>query len=84
MDPIIEVDCPRELLLGLHFSREDFSRLLKRHTALMLFKEGRISSGMAARWLEIPRTQFILMAMEAGAELLEDSEDDFQRETSLL
>jgi predicted HTH domain antitoxin len=84
MNQTIQVDCPQELLLGLHLSREDFSRLLKQQTALMLFKEGRISSGMAARWLQMPRTRFLLLAMEVGAELLEDSEDDFRRETSLL
>ncbi len=39
---------------------------------------------LAARWLNIPRVTFLVNAMEAGAELLEDSEDDLNRELALL
>ena len=80
----IQIDCPPEILLGLHMNAEAFAQLAKKQMALSLFKEGRISSGMAARWLDIPRVVFLLQAMESGAELLDDSEDDLRRETSLL
>jgi hypothetical protein len=40
---------------------------------------------MAARWLGMPRAHFLLKAMgEGNAHLLEDTDDDFQRETALL
>jgi hypothetical protein len=48
-----------------------------------LFREGAISSGIAARWLGVPRAHFLMDAMRHGATLLEDSDDDFRRETSL-
>ncbi|MCP4698094.1 MAG: UPF0175 family protein [Gammaproteobacteria bacterium] len=80
----IQIDCPPELLLGLHMNAEVFAGLVKIRTALALFREGRISSGMAARWLNISRAAFLFKAMEAGVELLDDSEDDFRRETALL
>ena len=52
---------------------------------MALFREGKLSSGMAARWLGIPRAYFLLKAMkEGGASLLENNEDDFDREISLL
>jgi len=82
MNPAIQVDYPPELLLGLHLSKEGLARLLKQQTALALFRQGQISSGMAARWLDMPRARFLFLAMDAGAELLEDSEEDFQRETA--
>ena len=84
MEKQIQIDCPAEILLALHTTPEGFAEWVKSQTAVALFKEGKISSGMGARWLGIPRTTFLLNAMEAGAELLEDSADDFARETSLL
>lgn len=54
-------------------------------TAIALFREGKLSSGMAARWLNIPRIHFLMKAMQGGtATLLQDNEDDFAREISLL
>ncbi|MBU0656018.1 MAG: UPF0175 family protein [Gammaproteobacteria bacterium] len=80
----IEIDCPPELLIGLHLNAERFADYLKRQAAISLFKEGRVSSGTAASWLGVPRVMFLQMAWDAGAVLLEDSSDDLMRETSLL
>ena len=45
----------------------------------------RIEIGMAVRWLGMPRVHFLLKAKgEGNANLLEDNEDDFNREISLL
>ena len=84
MQNIIQIECPPELLIGLNMNSETFAELAKMQTAIALFKDGKISSGMAAQWLKIPRTHFLMKAMEHGAELLDDSQDDFNRETSLL
>jgi len=85
MRNIVQIECPSEILIGLHMDAEGFSDLMKRQTAIALFKEGKLSSGMAARWLGIPRVHFLLWAMQEGnATLLEDNEDDFARETTLL
>ncbi len=84
MQHTIQIECPAEMLLALHMNAETFAEMAKTNTAIFLFKEGKISSGMAARWLNISRIHFLFKAMEAGAELLEDSDDDFRRETSLL
>lgn len=85
MQNILEIDCPPEILLGLHLDADQFAGLIKEEAAFALFREGRLSSGMAASWLGIPRVHFLLKAMHsAGATLLENNEDDFLRETSLL
>ena len=84
MNRIIEIDCPPELLIGLHLNAERFADYLKQQAAISLFKEGRISSGMAATWLEIPRANSLHLAWDAGAVLMEDSGDDLMRETALL
>jgi len=85
MNNTIEIQCPEEILLGLHLDAQEFSALIAETAALRLFREGRLSSGMAARWLGMPRTHFLLKAMQEGqACLLENSDDDFNREIALL
>lgn len=84
MNNTVQIQCPTELLVSLQVNSEKFAEIIKLQTAIALFKQGKISSGMAARWLEMPRIIFLMQAMEAGAELLENSQDDFARETALL
>ena len=84
MNNTVQIQCPTELLVSLQVNSEKFAEIIKLQTAIALFKQGKISSGMAAKWLEMPRITFLMQAMEAGAELLENSQDDFARETALL
>jgi hypothetical protein len=85
MKHTIEIDCPPEILMGLHLDAKRFADLVKLQSAFALFKEGKLSSGMAARWLGMPRVHFLMQAMQAGgASLLEDNEDVLARETALL
>lgn len=84
MNKIIEIECPQEILMGLHLSPEGLAAYMKEQTAITLFSEGKISSGTAANWLGIPRVQFLFVAMSHGAVLLDNSRDDFKRETALL
>lgn len=83
MRNIVEIECPPELLIGLHTNVEQFAKRVKREAALNLFRDGAISSGVAASWLGVPRTAFLLDAMQHGAVLLDDSDDDFRREACL-
>ena len=84
MNKIIEIECPQEILMGLHLNPEGLAAYMKEQTAITLFKEGKLSSGTAAAWLGIPRAQFLFTAMSHGAVLLDNSRDDFERETVLL
>lgn len=79
----LQIECPAELLLGLREEPDHFARTVQELAALSLFRDGKISSGMAATWLGVPRVQFLLMAMQAGCELLSNSPKDFSRETAL-
>ena len=84
MQQTVHIQCPTELLRGLQVNAEAFAEIIKLHTAIALYKQGKISSGMAAKWLNMPRVTFLMLAMEAGAELLENTPEDFDRETALL
>jgi hypothetical protein len=78
----VSIDFPPELLLEVHASPEEFAGLLKETTALALFRQGRISSGLAAKWLGQPRVAFLFKAMQQGARLLDQGQVDFERESS--
>ncbi len=80
----ISIECPPELLIGLHIDAWSFGKWMKTQAAITLFKEGKLSSGMAASWLGVPRIEFLQSAISAGAVLLDDTPDDLTRETSLL
>ena len=85
MQSTLQIKCPREILLGLHLDADQFADLVKEEAAMALFREGRLPSGMAANWLGIPRAHCLLKGMQpGGANLLEDNDDDFPREISLL
>lgn len=84
MQKSVAIECPAELLIGLHTNAQSFGEWMKLQSAITLFMEGKLSSGMAGKWLKMPRVLFMLKAMEKGAALLDDSQDDFERETSLL
>ncbi|WAR44650.1 UPF0175 family protein [Methylomonas rapida] len=84
MQQTVTIECLPEMLLGLHMNTKDFADYLKKQAAINLFKEGKLSSGTAAAWLSIERLAFLRLAFEAGATLLEDTADDFTRETALL
>ncbi len=84
MKTTLQIECPSELLLGLREEPDHFAKKVQELAAVALFKDGKISSGMAAAWLGIPRVQFLLLAMKAGCELLSDTAEDFSRETALL
>ncbi|MBU0498735.1 MAG: UPF0175 family protein [Gammaproteobacteria bacterium] len=83
MNQQLSIDCPPEILVSLHMNAEGLAGFMKEQAAIILFREGRLSSGTAATWLGIPRVTFLMRAMASGALLLEDSTDDLARETSL-
>ena len=84
MQQTVTIDCPPQILLGLHLNAEGFADYVKKQASINLFKEGKLSSGTAASWLGIGRVAFLHLAFDAGASLLEDTTDDFVRETALL
>ena len=84
MTRTIQWEIPDELLLGAHLTPSELSALAMLHTAIALFRSGRVSSGAAAEWLAMSRPEFLWTAMREGAVLLQDDADDLRRESALL
>ena len=78
------MDFPEEILVSTQLSAERLVERAKLEAALALYREGRLSSGLAAKWLGESRAAFLHRAFAAGIPLLDDSQDDFERERGLL
>ncbi|MHB1592418.1 MAG: UPF0175 family protein [Sulfuricella sp.] len=61
--PKTQIECPQAILVGLHMNAENLAAYMKEQTAIKLFKDGQLSSGTAAAWLNMPRVHFLLLAM---------------------
>jgi hypothetical protein len=79
----ISVECPPEVLLELHVSPGEMADAITEKAALAFFREGRLSSGLAAKWVGEPRATFLLKAMAQGARLLDQGDIDYRRESAL-
>ncbi len=57
----IMIECPSEILLELHVSEEELAGLLKETVAIDLFRQGKLSSGLAAKWAghQISQVDFV-------------------------
>ncbi len=84
MHTTAELTVPEEVLASTQLSVERVAERAKVEAALALYREGRLSSGLAAKWLDEPRAAFLHRAFAAGIPLLDDSQDDFDRERGLL
>jgi predicted HTH domain antitoxin len=78
-DTVVEVHLPAPLLqLGLN--REEVQRRVTEWLVLSLFTEERISSGKAARLLNMSRIDFLALLRQRGIAYLDFSEDELADE----
>ena len=69
-----------EILLGLGLSPDEFTREASFLLAAKLYDMGRISSGQAARFCGLERTDFLLELRRVGAPVSNLRVDDLQAE----
>ena len=78
-DTVVEIHLPTPLLqLGLN--REDVQRRVIEWLVLSLFTEDRISSGKAARLLNISRVEYLALLRQRGISYIDYSEDELADE----
>ena len=58
MNASAAIDAPEEILLSTQMSAEGIGERAKIETALALVREGRLSSGLAAKWVGESRVNF--------------------------
>lgn len=56
----------------------------KPEATFALYREGSIAAGLASAWVNLSRVLFLMLAAAAGIALVDDSDDDFERERGFL
>jgi predicted HTH domain antitoxin len=78
------LDVPDESLLSLHLSDEAAADEIRLAAAVKLYELGRLSSGAAARLAGIPRVLFLSKLADYGVDTFNLTEDELERQTSLV
>ena len=76
---IVEINLPAPLL-QLGFTKDEIQNRVIEGLALSLFTEGRISSGKAARLLNLSRIEFLAMLRERGIAYINYTPDELAEE----
>ena len=59
MSKIISIDYPEYLANSMRMNKDDFGKQIKESSLVKLFELGKVSSGIAAKVLEITRVEFL-------------------------
>jgi predicted HTH domain antitoxin len=77
----VSIEYPDELRVSLKYKRDEFADEIKKISLIKLYELGKISSGMAAKVLNMSRLEFIellgkykvsIFSYESKSDLLED------------
>lgn len=78
MAKTITIDCPKYLADAMRMNTDDFSKQMKESALVKLFEIGKVSSGTAAKVLNITRVEFLELLEKYKVSFLnvDDLEED--------
>ena len=80
MQEVLTVPIPGNIREMLNRTTEEMARDMRLYTALMLFRQGKLSSGAAAEMAGVPRVMFLDLCAEHNIPVSQISGDDLRRE----
>jgi predicted HTH domain antitoxin len=80
MQEVLTIPIPGEIREMLNRTTEEMARDMRLYTALMLFHQGKLSSGAAAEMAGVPRVMFLDLCAEYDIPVSQISGDDLRRE----
>ena len=80
MQEVLTIPIPSEIREMLNRTAEEMARDMRLYTALMLFQQGKLSSGAAAEMAGVPRVMFLDLCAEYDIPISQISADDLHRE----
>jgi predicted HTH domain antitoxin len=83
MEEVLAIRLPGEILQMLNRTPEELARDMRLYTALMLFRDKKLSSGAAAEMAGIPRVLFLDLCSEYDIPVSQIGGDDLSRELNL-
>jgi len=80
MEEVLTVRVPTEVQRMLNRTSEEMSRDLRIYAALMLFQQGKLSSGAAAAMAGVPRVMFLDLCADYDIPVSQITGDELRRE----
>ncbi|MEA3345717.1 MAG: UPF0175 family protein [Chloroflexota bacterium] len=80
MEEVLTVRVPTEVQRMLNRTSEEMSRDLRIYAALMLFRQGKLSSGAAAAMAGVPRVMFLDLCADYDIPVSQITADELRRE----
>ena len=80
MQEVLTIPIPGEIREMLNRTTEEMARDMRLYTALMLFHQGKLSSGAAAEMAGVPRVMFLDLCAEYDIPVSQISGNDLRRE----
>ena len=80
MEEVLTVRVPGEVQRMLNRTPEEMGRDIRLYAALMLFRQGKLSSGAAAAMAGIPRVMFLDVCADNDIDVSQITPDDLRRE----
>ena len=80
MQEVLTIPIPGEIREMLNRTTEEMARDMRLYTALMLFQQGKLSSGAAAEMAGVPRVMFLDLCAEYDIPVSQISGNDLRRE----
>ena len=82
MEDVLTIHIPNEIRQKLNRTREEMCRDVRSYAALMLFRQGKLSSGAAALMAGIPRVMFLDLCAEYNIPISQITPKELRREVS--
>ncbi len=70
MDKMINIQYPESLANSLRLNKKDFENEIKVSSLVKLYETGKVSSGIAAKVLGIPRVEFLELLSKYNVSIL--------------
>jgi len=80
MEEVLTVRIPTEVRRMLNRTPEEIGRDIRMYAALMLFRQGKLSSGAAASMAGVPRVMFLDLCADYDIPISQISAEDLRRE----
>lgn len=80
MEEVLTLRVPIEIQQMLNRTSEELGRDIRLYAALMLFQQGKLSSGAAAAMAGVPRIMFLDLCADYDIPISQISADDLRRE----
>ncbi|MGC9358341.1 MAG: UPF0175 family protein [Anaerolineae bacterium] len=80
MEEVLTVRVPTEVQRMLNRTPEEMERDIRTYAALMLFRQGKLSSGAAAAMAGVPRVMFLDLCADYDIPISQISAEDLRRE----